>query len=415
MAMGAGPDVLTASAGRQGAQIPAPRTSTLLVLGGLFTVQMSGTLSAPFPRQGLSLGLGLLSALIVFALQLLISSPGAMRWPMRRRLGVLAAQAAFTYLPLIAVDAEWAGMTGFLAGSILILMPVRVSYVPFAAVIVSVLLASLSLGASARGAAYLTVASLSNGLTVFGISRLCLASRRAHGASVQLAQLASVRERERFSRDLHDFLGYSLSAITLKAELTKRLVESNPLLAHAELAEVVTLARQTSADIRQLASGYRSISLVRETATAACLLTAADIAVHVDVGCGALEDKIDTVLAMVLREAIANILRHSEARRCVIEAEQEEESITLAVINDGVTRRVTPRNSGYGLENLAWRLEAVGGELITMTGCDDRFSLVAKVPMPRAPGGQRHGSDDAPAAESSPPADESGGLAQSFR
>src|SRR5437763_6399336 len=160
-----------------------------------------------------------------------------------------------TYLPLAAPGVTWPGMEGFFAGSILLIRRARKYWLIFAFVIASMFVAALGLGIDASDALYLMIASLSGGLTVFAMSQLRRASMRERGAGARLAQLTSARERERFSRDLHDILGYSLSAITLKAELTRKLVDSDPALARDELAEVVELARQASADVRMMASG----------------------------------------------------------------------------------------------------------------------------------------------------------------
>jgi two-component system, NarL family, sensor histidine kinase DesK len=356
--------------------------SSLLVLCGLFAVQLTAIFAAtPMPRQRWATGLTLVCAGSVFALQLFHVVPGALRWPTWRRLGMLLAQGVLTYLPLTAAGVEWAGMAGFLAGSTLVLMPPRISWVSFMAVIASVPLASLVHDTAPRGAVWLTMTSLSNGLTVFGISRLCLATKRAHGVGIQLAQLTSLRERERFSRDLHDLLGYGLSAIALKAELTRRLVGSDPALARVELAEVTDLARQAASDVRLVANGYRNLSLASEAASAASLLSTAGITVQVEIGCGSLDDKVDTVLATVLREGVTNVLRHSAARHCAISANQEGQVVMLAVTNDGV-QRAESFGAGCGLDNLAWRLEAIGGELHTVSRPDGHFSLQATVPAP---------------------------------
>jgi two-component system sensor histidine kinase DesK len=357
-----------------------PRASSQLVLSGLFTAQLAGIFATPIPRHGFALGLTLITTGLLFGLQLGVAWRGAARWPRWRRLGTLLAMGALTYLPLAALGVEWPGMAGFFAGSILILRPARTSWVLFALVMASMLATPLELGMGARDATYLMIASLSSGLTVFAVYQLRLASKRADGASAQLAQLTSVRERERFSRDLHDILGYSLSAITLKAELTRKLVGSEPALAQDELAEVVELARQAATDVRLIARGYFNISLAREAASVASLLSAACITPRVEIDCGALDDKVDAVLAMVLREAVTNVLRHSAARNCAIEANQEDKMITLSVINDGVPRPVMSGTGGHGLRNLAWRLEAIGGELSTGVSRDDQFSLLAKVP-----------------------------------
>jgi two-component system sensor histidine kinase DesK len=349
-------------------------------MSGLFATQLAGIFAARIPRHGFAIGLALITAGLLFGLQLCIARRGAARWPPRRGLGALLAMGALTYLPLAILRVVWPGMAGFFAGSILVLRPARTSWALFAFVMASMLVAPLGLGKDARDATYLMIASLSSGLTVFAVYQLRLVSKRAQTASGQLAHAASVRERERFSMDLHDILGYSLSAITLKAELTRKLVGSDPALAQGELAEVVELARQAAVDVRLMASGYSSISLAREAGSAASLLSAACITPQVAIDCGALDDEVDAVLAIVLREAVTNVLRHSAARNCAIGANREDKTITLTVTNDGVPQPAKSGTGGHGLRNLARRLEAIGGELRTGGSHDDQFSLSAMVP-----------------------------------
>jgi two-component system, NarL family, sensor histidine kinase DesK len=385
VAASAGPHAPISSADKPPGGVWTPRASSQLVLSGLFALELAGIYATPIPRHGSALWLVLTAAGLLFGLQLCIAWRGAAGWPQRRRLGMLLAMGVFTYLPLVTLGVEWPGMAGFFAGSILILRPARSSWGMFAVVMASMLLTPFGLGMGIRDATYLMIASLCSGLTVFALYQLRLASKREQGAGAQLAQLTSVRERERFSRDLHDILGYSLSAITLKAELTRKLVGSEPALAQDELTEVVELARQAATDVRLMASGYSNISLAREAASVASLLSAACITPRVEIECGALDGKVDAVLATVLREAVTNVLRHSSARNCAIAANQEDKMITLKVINDGVRRPVVAGTDGHGLRNLAWRLEAIGGELTTGVGRDDQFSLLAKVPMQEVP------------------------------
>jgi two-component system, NarL family, sensor histidine kinase DesK len=385
VAAGAEPDTSVSSADRPAGSIWTPRASSYLVVTGLFATQVAGIFAARIPRGGFAIGLALVTAGLLFGLQLCVGRRGAARWSGRRRLGGLLALGALTYLPLAALHVAWPGMAGFLAGSILILRPARTSWVLFAFVVASTLVASLELGMDARDATYLMTASLSSGLTVFAVYQLRLFAKRTQGASAQLAQLTSARERERFSMDLHDILGYSLSAITLKAELTRKLVASDPALAQDELTEVVELARRAAADVRLMASGYSSISLAREAGSAASLLSAACITPQVAIECGVLDDEVDAVLAIVLREAVTNVLRHSAARNCAIVANQENKMITLKVINDGVPQPVKPGTGGHGLHNLARRLEVIGGELSTVGSHDDQFSLLAIVPAQGKP------------------------------
>lgn len=362
------------------------RAILLVVLCGFLAVQVIDILTSPIESHGFDLAVGIVSIGAVFALQVANSSAGAGQWPAWRRGGMLAAQAAVTYFPLVALGREWAGMAGFLAGSALLLVTGWAAWALFTAIVLSMLVGPLLLGLDAYSVAYLTVATLDIGLVVFGLSRLSVVIRYALATRAELAQLAVIAERMRFARDLHDLLGYSLSAITLKAELIRRLVGGNPARARDELTEVLDISRQALADVRLVATGYRNISLTKEVASVASLLSTAGIDTRVEVSCGLLDEKVDTVLGTVLREAVTNMLRHSSVRNCSIAAccspAAGGDVISLRVTNDGVPRSAAARRRGGGLENMAVRLQAVGGTLDAQVRGDGQFELVAKVTVP---------------------------------
>ncbi len=347
--------------------------SALFALQVTLIVQVAGA-SHPFRLAG-----ALASAAAVFALHLGSSSSNAERWRARRRGAVVVGQAAASYLPLLAFGLMWTGMTGFLAGSILLLMPGWKAWVPFTAVALSMLAAAIVARPGAYDIALAVAGNLVMGIVVFGLARLVALVRHADVMHQEIAQLAVIRERTRFSQDLHDLLGYSLSAIALKAELSRRTMVAKPELAREELADVVVFARQAVADVRLVANGYRAMSLVAEAGSAASLLAAAGIIADIEIDCGALDEKVDTVLATVLREAVTNLLRHSSARTCRLAASQAGECVTLVVANDGAPRSGVPHRDGGGLENLVARLESVGGTL-TIESCDGSFGLLATVP-----------------------------------
>lgn len=370
--------------------LPAAPTASLPVLCGIVAVQLTTILMTPATRHAIDLATALGCAGVVFILEVFISSRVAARRP-RWRLGMLLVQGLAIYLPVAVLGVGWAAVAGFLAGSILVLVPGRTAWGLFSVVIASVFLLLLAQRLGNQSAP-LTSASLSAGCAVFGLSRADLVYRRALPGKDASAQLAAVRERERISRDLHDLLGYSLTAITLKSEFIMHTVASDPAGARDELAAVADLARQAAADVRLVASGYRNLSLPREVAAACSLLSVAGIKTKLNIECGPLEGMTETVLATVLREAITNVLRHSTARYCAITATNEEYGITLAVVNDG-GRQAAAADHGHGLENLAWRLRSIGGELSASVHEDGQFSLLARVPQPQQRIGQAAARD----------------------
>jgi len=367
------------------------RAIVLAVLCSYVAVQVIDVVTAPLPSYGFKLAVDIAALVGVFALTVWVTSPAAEHWPLWRRVATLAAEAVITYFPLVVLGRYWADMAGFFAGSALLLLSGWMAWALFTAVVASMIpvAAAAAPELGAYGAAYLTLSTLVLGLVVFGLARLSLVIRYVHATRGELAQLAVIGERMRFARDLHDLLGYSLSAITLKAEVIRRLVGSNPARARDELAEVLDIARQALADVRTVASGYRNVSLAKEAGSVASLLTSAGISSRVHIACGALDERVDTVLATVLREGVTNMLRHATPRSCVIEASVAADTVCLRVSNDGVPRSAPANRCGGGVDNLRARLEAIGGELNVEVSGDGWYKVLAEAPLepagPRAP------------------------------
>jgi len=384
--------------GDGGADVPAPwaprmaRWVTLAVLGGYALTTVLNVLDRrPGPARLAGLALCLAAVLV---LQFAHSTRQPRAWPARVRALTLSAQALATYLPLAWIGLPWGAMAGFLAGSVLLAVPGRIRWPLYGAVtagIVPTVVADVGPG----GAVYGIGVTLLTGHIVFGVSSLSDLVAELRRARRALADMAVVQERLRVARDMHDLLGYSLSAIMLKSELAYRLVTPDPGRARAEVAEVLDVAGKALADVRLVATGYRGMSLTAEVRSALSVLSAARITAEADLNCGALPREVDAVLAVVLREAVTNALRHSKAQRCTITASREGETVTLRIGNDGVDggRRGPAEGGGSGLDNLTARLRRIGGALTAETTDDGWFRITARAPI--EPHGDAH-ADDAP-------------------
>ena len=174
-------------------------------------------------------------------------------------------------------------------------------------------------------------------------------------------QLARVAERERISRDLHDLLGHTLSVITLKAELAARLIDRDPGRAGAEIREVEQISRAALADVREAVSGMRSRGLPAEIEYARVALKAAGVTLNVEGEPPALASAKEAILAMVVREAITNVIRHAQANNCTIAIVADENGETLVEVQDD--GRGGMPIVGAGLDGMRMRLAAAGGRL----------------------------------------------------
>ena len=96
---------------------------------------------------------------------------------------------------------------------------------------------------------------------IIGMVLLRLFSEGEQRADDSRAALALVAERERVARDVHDVLGHSLTALSIKAELAGRLIDVDPERARAELASIQETARQALAEVRSTVGGLRAGNL----------------------------------------------------------------------------------------------------------------------------------------------------------
>ena len=185
------------------------------------------------------------------------------------------------------------------------------------------------------------------------------------------AELGATRERLRFAEDLHDILGHALEVVSLKSELATRLGEVDPARANAEMAEVQRLARGALRDVRQLARGRRPTDLETELTGARTLLTSAGIDCEIT-RTDATRSPHSELLGRVLREAVTNLLRHANTRRCWITVSET----AVTVVNDGVDPARTP-GDGTGLTSLNRRMREAGGELRAGPGAAEGTFTVA--------------------------------------
>jgi two-component system sensor histidine kinase DesK len=205
------------------------------------------------------------------------------------------------------------------------------------------------------------------------------AAQKLRMANDEIEHLAKVAERERIARDLHDVLGHTLSLITLKSELARKLVDRDPERAKQEMQDVENASRAALADVREAIRGYRSNGIFAELARARAALETAGVAVECDTDTVALSPDQESVLALALREAVTNVVRHAEARRCNVSLKRNNTLCTLEVADDG---RGAAGPEGNGLRGMRERLEALGGSLRLLSANGTR--LIIDLPLASA-------------------------------
>jgi two-component system sensor histidine kinase DesK len=219
-------------------------------------------------------------------------------------------------------------------------------------------------------------------MAMFAFGSLFRLVRKLRATQGEMARLAVAEERSRLARDLHDVLGHSLTTITVKAGLARRVLETTSDLGRAidEVRDVEELARRALTDVRATVSGYRTASLPGELVGARAALAAAGIAADLPQAVDNVTGGLQTTFAYVLREGVTNVIRHSNATRCEVRLGDT----WLEVRDDGRTTADVSSSrangGGHGLPGLAERMAAVGGTLEAGPLPEGGFMLRVSVP-----------------------------------
>ncbi|MGG4095722.1 sensor histidine kinase [Paenibacillus lautus] len=199
-------------------------------------------------------------------------------------------------------------------------------------------------------------------------------------ANKRISELVKLEERQRIARDLHDTLGQKLSLIGLKSDLAGKLMTQDTKRAQAEINDVRQTARTALKEVREMVTRMRGTRLTDEIFRIQQILKAAQIELTFE---GTLEPENlslmnENVISMCLKEAVNNIVKHSNATACSIVIESTETDLVAKVKDNGTGFVTDARNRGNGLRGMRERLEFVNGSMEFTSG--EGTTLILRVP-----------------------------------
>jgi two-component system sensor histidine kinase DesK len=257
----------------------------------------------------------------------------------------------------------WAWLAGFAIGVGPLVLPWRAAAAVGAGVLAATVIGALRYGQSVPQHLLITLGIAAVVIAMAQVTvwllRLLVAAEAGREAE---AALAVSQERLRLARDLHDVLGHRLGLIALQAEV-------------AGAEDIRALAGATLQEVRQAVHGYGTVDVTEQLETARLVLASAGIQASVTAAPPDLGPATSQLVAATVREAITNVLRHSDARQVRIELTRSG----LLVSNDGL--RATASAGGLGLAGLAERA-AQAGAMFSAGPTGDRFEVRLELAPP---------------------------------
>ncbi len=184
-------------------------------------------------------------------------------------------------------------------------------------------------------------------------------------------ELATLEERNRLARDLHDSVKQQVFAVAMQIGATKVLLKRDVDAAEVRLNEAEKLLRQVQQELTSLIRELRPVALEGKGLVAALRELATQWAQQTDIVANLrVEDAqtlplaVEEALFRVAQEALANVARHSKATLVQMVLTTTDDTVTLSVVDNGQGFDTTRQGRlGVGLLSMQERMKALGGDL----------------------------------------------------
>jgi len=218
---------------------------------------------------------------------------------------------------------------------------------------------------------------------------LMVANSRLREYAIQVEELATVQERNRIAREIHDSLGHSLTGFNLHLEAALQLLQSEPDEAKQLLLEAKQLGSTALNDVRVSVRALRSEplegrslksaiqALVEEFQRSTGIATQTDIDDLTDSD-HQISPRLKIIVYRIVQESLTNISKHSEASLVNISCQVKNQDLEIAIEDNGKGFDITQNVSGFGLQGMQERVMAVSGNLEIQTSQGNGCKIIAR-------------------------------------
>lgn len=179
-------------------------------------------------------------------------------------------------------------------------------------------------------------------------------------------------ERNRLARELHDGIGGMLSSINMNLNVIQ--ARHSEIANIEKLDEVVQMLQDTSSEVRKTAHNLMPDILVRHNLKDALAIYCGNVKgdgnlqinLHYDDTIVITDKTIELVIYRIIQELLQNVVKHARATIADIQLLLNDNILAIIVEDNGIGFNVTEQQSGYGLQNLKYRVQALHGNISIM-------------------------------------------------
>jgi signal transduction histidine kinase len=218
------------------------------------------------------------------------------------------------------------------------------------------------------------------------------ANKKLREYASKVEELATVQERNRLAREIHDGLGHYLTAINIQIKAAQAMIRQDVDQAATSLSNAQTLTQEALADVRRSITALRAdpatnkplsemLNALVQESRAAGLKT--DLKILGDPQ--PLSSQVEFTLYRVAQEGLTNIRKHARATQATIELDYRRCCDTVSYINlcilDNGLGSEGAETGGFGIIGLQERVEMMGGELRIETAPGQGYNLSVEIPV----------------------------------
>ena len=203
-------------------------------------------------------------------------------------------------------------------------------------------------------------------------------------ASRQRLVAAQDEERRRLERNIHDGAQQQLVALSVKLRLARMLADRDPAKADELLEQLQGESQEALENLRDLARGIYPPLLADKGLPAALEAQARKVPFPVSVEPNSVERypaEAEATAYFCVLEALQNAAKYAEASRAVVRLGHDDGHLVFTVSDDGVGFDPASTPKGAGLQNMADRVDALGGKLEVTSSSGGGTTVTGRVPI----------------------------------
>jgi signal transduction histidine kinase len=217
---------------------------------------------------------------------------------------------------------------------------------------------------------------------------LATANQQVRRYAMRVEDLATLQERNRIAREIHDSLGHSLTALNLHLEMAIKLAQSQPDRARDILLEAKRLGALSLQEVRQSVSTLRADPLQGVPLGNAIeqLATNFETTTHIRPECIIdlplhLSREVATTIYRLVQESLTNITKYARASQVEINIQTQGNSLELQITDNGCGFEPSKNTTGFGLQGMQERVLSVRGQFQILSAPDRGCQVIAKIPL----------------------------------